>query len=93
METQNREVSEETDINCVAFPLTEKFLRWQSRIRQKLAKMYITTFWVEADGSVKNVDGFFDFHCFDTNFKQLTDWFGDENFLDSPTNDSEERAE
>ena len=55
--------------------------------------MHIVTFWVEADGSVKNVDGFYDFHCFNSNLEQRTDWFGDENFLDFPTNDNEESAE
>jgi len=54
--------------------------------------MHIVTFWVEADGSVKNVDGFYDFHCLNSNLEQLTDWFGDEKLLDFPTNDSAERA-
>ena len=93
METQNRDDFKETDISCVAFPLTEKFRRWQGKIRQQLATMHIVTFWVEADGSVQHVDGFYDFHCFNSNFEQLTDWFGDEHILDFPTNDSEERAE
>ena len=92
METQNREDFTESDISCVAFPLTEKFRRWQSKIRPKLAMMHIVTFWVEADGSVKDVDGWFDFHCFNSNFEQSSGWFGDENILDFPTNDSEERA-